>query len=106
MKHHGDRTQQVLQYLQTDIVLSLLKQLETHALDTYLVRDLEKNRLGVIKRADTTSKKAQEHLINEVIALKALKGQGVPNVYETGQRNYELNRYEYVVIEYIGSLRI
>jgi len=73
---------------------------------TYLVRDLEKNRLGVIKRADIISKKAQEDLRNEVIALKALKGQGVPNVYETGQANYESNKYEYVVIEYISSLRI
>lgn len=73
---------------------------------TYLVRDLEKNRLGVIKRADLTSKKGREDLINEVIALKALKGQGVPIVYETGQANYESNKYEYVVIEYISSLRI
>jgi serine/threonine protein kinase len=73
---------------------------------TYLVRDLEKNRLGVIKRADITSKKAVEELRNEVSALNALKGYGVPNVYETGQAVYESKKYEYVVIEYVRSLRI
>ena len=73
---------------------------------TYLVYDLEKKRPGVIKRADVTSKHAVLHLRNEISALNALKGSYVPEVYEVGQAEYESNKYEYIVIEYISSLRI
>lgn len=73
---------------------------------TYLVYDLEKKRRGVIKRADATSKQSVAELRNEISALNALKGFGVPNVYETGQAIYDSKKYDYVVIEYISSLRI
>jgi len=73
---------------------------------TYLVYDLEKKRLGVIKRADVTSEQAVSHLINEISALKLLKGPNIPKVYETGQAIYDSRKYEYVVIEYTDSLRV
>lgn len=72
---------------------------------THLVYDLKKNRFGVIKRAEINSKQAVELKI-EIEALKALKGFGVPEVYETGQTIYGSKSYEYVVLEYVEATRI
>jgi tRNA A-37 threonylcarbamoyl transferase component Bud32 len=66
---------------------------------------MKKNRLGVIKRAETNSKQAVE-LKNEIQTLKALKGLGVPEVYETGQAIYGSRNYDYVVIEYVDAIRV
>ena len=73
---------------------------------THLVLDTHKGRLGVIKRAEVTSKQAVEGLKNEVAALKALKGSGVPDVYDTGETEYGSKNYFYIVIEYIEGIRV
>jgi hypothetical protein len=64
---------------------------------THLVYDLKEKRLGVIKRAETIS---TDGLKNEVEALKALKGLGVPEVYDIDQAVYGSKNYDYLVIEY------
>ena len=73
---------------------------------THLVYDREKKRLGGIKRAEINSREAVEGLKNEVVALNALKGSGVPDVYETGQATYGSKIYFYMVMEYIDGIRI
>jgi serine/threonine protein kinase len=72
---------------------------------THLVFDLKEKRYGVIKRAEVDSKQSAD-LRNEISALKALKGLGVPDVYETGQAVYGSKNYEYVVIEFIDGIRV
>lgn len=73
---------------------------------THRVYDLKTERFGVIKRAEITSKQATDGLKNEVGALKALKGIGVPEVYDTGQAVYGSKNYFYLVMEYIDGIRI
>ena len=73
---------------------------------THLVFDMEKERLGVIKRAELKSRQAVEELKNEVAVLLDLKGQNVPEVYETGEAEYGSKKYFYMVIEYIDGVRI
>ena len=73
---------------------------------THLVHDQKTERRGVIKRAETTSKQATDGLKNEVGALSALQGLGVPELYETGQTIYGSKNYFYIVIEYIDAIRI
>ena len=73
---------------------------------THLVFDMKKERLGVIKRAEIKSPQAVEGLKNEVNALLALKGLGVPEVYDTGETEYGSKIYFYMVIEYIEGIRI
>ena len=73
---------------------------------THLVYDLKEERPGVIKRAETISQQSTEGLKNEVRALKALKGLGVPEVYDTGQAVYGSKNYDYLVIEYIDGIRV
>lgn len=73
---------------------------------THLVFDMKKERLGVIKRAELKSQSAVEGLKNEVAALLDLKGQGVPEVYDTGEAEYGSKTYFYMVIEYIEGVRV
>lgn len=73
---------------------------------THLVFDIQKERLGVIKRAETKSHQAVEGLKNEVAALLDLKGQGVPEVYDTGEAEYGSKNYFYMVMEYIEGIRV
>ena len=73
---------------------------------THLVYDLKENRLGVIKRAEVSSLQAVQGLKNEVAALRALKGFGVPEVYDTGLALYGSQRYFYIVMEYIEGMRV
>ncbi len=73
---------------------------------THLVFDMKKERLGVIKRAELKSLNAVEGLKNEVAALLDLKGQGVPEVYDTGEAEYGSKAYFYMVIEYIEGMRV
>jgi serine/threonine protein kinase len=73
---------------------------------THLIYDLQEKHLGVIKRAEISSKQAVKGLENEVAALRALKGLGVPEVYDTGQASYGSQKYFYVVIEYIDGMRV
>ncbi len=73
---------------------------------THLVRDLKENRLGVIKRTETISKQLTHSLQNEIRALNALKGLGVPEVYDTSQAVYDSKNYDYEVIEYIDGIRV
>ena len=73
---------------------------------THLVFDMKKERLGVIKRAELKSPRAVEELKNEVAALLDLKGQGVPEVYDTGEAEHGSKTYFYMVIEYIEGIRI
>jgi serine/threonine protein kinase len=73
---------------------------------THLVYDLKEKRLGVIKRAETLSEQATEALKNEVAALTALKGLGVPEVYDTGQAVYGSKNYFYIVIEHMDGIRV
>jgi serine/threonine protein kinase len=73
---------------------------------THLVFDIKKERLGVIKRAETESQRAVEGLKNEVGVLLDLKGLGVPEVYDTGEAEYGSKNYFYMVIEYIEGIRV
>jgi hypothetical protein len=73
---------------------------------THLVYDMKLKRFGVIKRAETTSNQAISGLKNEVNALKALKGLGVPEVYETGEASHGSKSYFYMIIEYIKGMRV
>ena len=73
---------------------------------TGLVYDLKEKRLGVIKRTETISKPQTHSLQNEIKALEALKGLGVPEVYDTGQATYNSKNYDYAVIEYIDRIRV
>jgi serine/threonine protein kinase len=73
---------------------------------THLVYDLKLKRLGVIKRAETILKQPTHSLQNEIKALKALKGLGVPEVYDTSQAVYGSKNYDYAVIEYIYGIRV
>ncbi|MBL8015556.1 MAG: hypothetical protein JNK26_05220 [Candidatus Doudnabacteria bacterium] len=73
---------------------------------THLVYDLKENRLGVIKRAEINSRQSTEGLKSEIRALKALKGLGVPEVYDIGQAVYGSKNYDYMVIEYIDGIRV
>ncbi len=73
---------------------------------THLVFDLTKERLGVIKRAETISKRSTEGLKNEVNALGLLKGLGVPEVYDVGQTEYGSKDYNYMVMEYVEGIRV
>jgi predicted Ser/Thr protein kinase len=73
---------------------------------TGLVYDLKEKRLGVIKRTETFSKQSTHSLQNEVKALTALKGLGVPEVYDTNQAVYDSKKYDYAVIEYIDEIRV
>src|SRR5687767_13527250 len=73
---------------------------------THLVFDSQTERLGVIKRAEIRSQQAVEGLKNEVAALLDLKGQGVPEVYDTGETEYGSKNYFYMVIEYIEGIRV
>lgn len=73
---------------------------------THLVFDIQKERLGVIKRAEIKSQQAVDGLKNEVAALLDLKGLGVPEVYDTGETEYGSKIYFYVVMEYIEGIRI
>ncbi len=73
---------------------------------THLVYDLKEKRLGVIKRAETILRQSTDGLKNEVKALRALKGLGVPDVYDTGQALYGSKNYDYMVIEFIDGIRV
>ncbi len=73
---------------------------------THLVFDIKKERLGVLKRAETKSQPAIERLKNEINALNTLRGLGVPEIYETGEAVYGSKSYLYMVIEYIEGIRI
>ncbi len=73
---------------------------------TGLVYDLKEERLGVIKRTEIFSKQLTHSLQNEIKALKALKGLGVPEVYDTNQAVYDSKDYDYAVIEYIDGMRV
>ena len=73
---------------------------------THLVFDTQKERLGVIKRAEIRSQQAVEGLKNEIAALLDLKGHGVPEVYDTGEAEYGSKTYFYMVIEYIEGIRV
>lgn len=73
---------------------------------THLVFDIKTERQGVIKRAELKSQSAVEGLKNEVAALLDLKGQGGPEVYDTGEAEYGSKTYFYMVIEYIEGLRV
>jgi len=73
---------------------------------THQVIDVQTNRKGVIKRAKITSPEAIQSLQNELGALRALKGLGVPDLYETGQANYGTKEFQYIVIEYIDGVRL
>ena len=73
---------------------------------TQLVYDLKTERMGVIKRADTTSDRAVRRLKNELDVLKALEGLGVPEIYDTGEAEYDSTNYFYVVIEHIAGLNV
>jgi len=73
---------------------------------THLVFDIQKERLGVIKRAEIKSQQAVDGLKNEVAALLDLKGLGVPEVYDTGETEYGSKIYFYVMMEYIEGIRI
>lgn len=73
---------------------------------THLVFDTKKERLGVLKRAELKSSQAVENLKNEVAALLDLKGEGVPEVYDTGEAEYGSKKFFYMVIEYIDGLRV
>ena len=73
---------------------------------TGLVYDLKERRLGVIKRTETISKPQTHSLQNEIKALIALKGLGVPEVYDTDQAVYDSKNYDYAVIEYLDGIRV
>ena len=73
---------------------------------THLVYDLKTKRQGVIKRAEVNSKQAIDGLKNEVAALKALKGLGVPDIYDTGTTIYGSKKYFFMVMEYIDGMRV
>jgi len=73
---------------------------------THLVFDAKKERLGVIKRAETKSQSAVDGLKNEVAALLDLKGLSVPEVYDTGDTEYGSKSYFYMVMEYIEGIRV
>lgn len=77
-----------------------------HSGFTYPVLDNEKKCLAVIKRAEIKSQQDVERLKNELAALLALKGLGVPEVYETGEAEYNSKNYFYIVIEYIEGIRV
>ena len=73
---------------------------------TALIHDEIEGRRGVIKRAETNSKRNTEELRNEVKALNSLKGLGVPEVYEISHAVYDSKNYDYMVIEYIEGVRV
>ncbi len=73
---------------------------------THLVVDMKEKRLGVIKRAEISSEQAVQGLKNEVNALRALQGMGVPEVYDTGTAIYGSKKYFYLVMEYIEGMRV
>jgi serine/threonine protein kinase len=73
---------------------------------TVLVYDLKEKRLGVIKRTEIFPDQPAHSLQNEVKALIALKGLGVPEVYDIGQAVYDSEKYDYVVLEYIEGFRV
>ncbi len=73
---------------------------------THLVFDIQKERLGVMKRAELKSQQAVDNLKNEVAALLDLRGKGVPELYDTGETEYGAKKYFYMVIEYIDGIRI
>ena len=60
----------------------------------------------MIKRAEINSEQAVKGLENEVAALKALQGLGVPEVYDTGTTTYGSKKYFYMVMEYIDGMRV
>ncbi|HKY53834.1 MAG TPA: phosphotransferase, partial [Anaerolineales bacterium] len=72
---------------------------------TELVYDLKTERLGILKRAEVTSERAVHRLKNEVEALQALKGVGVPEVYDIGEAEDDID-YFYIVLEYIDGLHV
>lgn len=79
---------------------------ESHGGFVQLVYDLKTEKLGIIKRAEATSEQAVRRLKNEVEALQALKGLGVPAVYDTGEAEYDSTNYFYIVLEYIEGIQV
>ncbi|HLO27500.1 MAG TPA: hypothetical protein VK249_00100 [Anaerolineales bacterium] len=73
---------------------------------TQLVIDTQIARLGVLKWAEIKSEQAVKGLKNEVRALFALKGLGVPKIYGIGEAEYDSKKYFYLVIEYIEEAHV
>ena len=71
-----------------------------------LAFDLQTERLGIIKRAETTSEHAARQLRDEMQALQLLKGLGVPEVYESGEAQDDSRNYFYFVLEYADGVQV
>ena len=79
---------------------------ESHGRFSQLVYDLKTETLGILKRAEVTSERTVHRLKNEVEALQALKGWGVPEVYDTGEAEDVSINYFYIVLEYIDEIQV
>src|SRR5687768_2710753 len=79
---------------------------ENHDGFAQLVYDLKTEKMGIIKRANLTSEQAVRRLKNEMEALQALQGLGVPEVYETGEAEYDSMNYFYIVLEYVEGIQV
>lgn len=79
---------------------------ENHDGFAQLVYDLKTEKMGIIKRADLTSEWTVGRLKNEMEALQALQGLGVPEVYDTGEAEYDSMNYFYIVLEYVERIQV
>lgn len=78
---------------------------------TVLARERENGRIVVIKLTDNRAavfEKRREELHNETRSLKALRGQGVPELLDYGDFRREALNYEayYLTIEYVQAARV
>ena len=71
-----------------------------------LVYDLKTEKMGIIKRADLTSERAVQRLKNEMEVLQALQGLGVPELYDTGEAEYDSTNYFYILLEYVEGIQV
>ena len=76
---------------------------------THLAHDTVENRTVVIKRADVTSPQSRQHehsLQNEAKALEKLNGLGVPELYEVNQAVYGNQKFTYLIMEFLDTIRV